>query len=291
MDKKIDFVIPLHRMHPIFRSTIEAIVSFYSPRTIYIITPLCEIKKINWENWNIGDTLLNCISEDLFFEPISKSDLETIYTYMDENSREFGWWYQQLLKMGASLKISGLSEPYMVWDSDLIPIIRWEIYPTKDYPYYRFAILQEKARSEWNVSQYKDAIFELIGMPALEPEEGTFVPHHFIMYKSVLEELFTYIERKSEKPWYLSILSLSKKFWRFSEYKCIATFMMEKKPELLHYHSFQKYGNGIRFRDSREIYREIMELVPSNEDVPYDIILEYIKKWEVVPSYIQLEHL
>jgi hypothetical protein len=292
MDTKIDFVIPLHRMHPVFRCTVEAIIEFYSPPNIYIITPFSEIKKINWSDWNTQYTTIHSLAEDLFFEPISKSDLETFYTHIDENSREYGWWYQQLLKMGATTQIAGLSEPYMVWDSDLIPITRWEIYPTEEYPHYRFAILQETARSQWNQTQYKDSIFELIGMNALEPEEGTFVPHHFIMYKSVLEELFAHIERKSGKPWFLSILLLSKRFWRFSEYKCIATFMSEKKPELLHYHPFPKYGNGLRFRDSREIYREIMDFVLEDQDVSYDIILEYIgKKWDIVPTYLQLEHL
>lgn len=292
IDTKIDFVIPLHRMHTIFRCTIEGISKLYSPQNIYIITPFSEIGKIKWEYWDIGNTTIKCISEDLFFESISKSDLESFYTRIDENSREFGWWYQQLLKMGATRQITGLSDPYMVWDSDLIPIQHWEIYPTKDYPHFRFAILQESARSEWNISQYKESIYELIGMNTVEPEEGTFVPHHFIMYKSVLEELFEHIERKSGKPWFLSILSLSSEFWRFSEYKCIATFMTEKKPELLHYHPFQKYGHGLRFRDSREIYKEIMELVPEDQDVSYHIILEYVgKKWDIFPTYLQLEHL
>ena len=287
----IDFVIPLHRANPIFRSTVEAVSKFYSPPTIYIITPFSEIEKINWENWDIGYTNIVCISEDLFFEPVSKSDLEMMYTKIDENSREFGWWYQQILKFGASIRIPDISEPYMVWDSDLIPLKRWEIYPTEEYPYYRFAILQEAARSQWNQSEYKKSILQLTGLDALEPTEGTFVPHHFIMYKSVLQELFDLIERRSGKPWYISIISLSKNFSRFSEYKCLATFMSEKKPELFHYHEFQHFGNGQRFRESREILEEIMVLVSGN-DVPYNTILEYVKKkWDHIPTYIQLEHL
>jgi hypothetical protein len=289
---KIDFVIPLHRSNPLFRSTVESIIKFYFPKTIFIITPFVEINKIKWEKWNTGETKIVCISEDLFFEPISKSDLELIYTKIDENSRKFGWWYQQILKMGAVTRIPGISDPYMVWDSDLIPLRRWEIYPTKEFPNYRFAILQKNARSEWNISQYKKSIYELLEMHALEPNEGTFVPHHFVMYKSVLKNLFEIIERKSGKPWYISIISLSSKFWRFSEYKCIATFMAEKNPELLNYHSFEKYGNGLRFRDSIEIFEEIKKIVPNDEDIPYNILLKYVKqKWNKKPDYLQLEHL
>jgi hypothetical protein len=42
---------------------------------------------------------------------------------VNENSREFGWWYQQIIKLGAFLQIPNLSDPYIVWDSDLIPLI------------------------------------------------------------------------------------------------------------------------------------------------------------------------
>lgn len=281
VNTKIDFVIPLHKSHPLFCSTIEAIILFYSPKNIFIITPFEEIEKIKWSEWNIGNTIIKCIPEDNFFEPISKYDLEKIYKNKDENSREFGWWYQQILKMGAVNKIPDISEPYMVWDSDLIPTERWEIYPTKESPNYKFAILQENARSEWNILQYKESIFELISMNTIEPDKGTFVPHHFIMYKSVLEELFQHIERKSGKPWFITILSLSSKYWRFSEYKCIATFMKEKTPELLCYHPFEKYGSGLRFRESRHIFDEIIKFVNTKDvpykDVPYKLLMKYVE--------------
>jgi len=288
----MDFVIPLHRMNPLFRATIEAISLLYSPRQVYIITPLCEIEKIDWNRWDIGNTSIKCIAEESFFSPISMTDLEIMYKKKDEKSREFGWWFQQILKMGAVRQISGISDPYMVWDSDVIPIVRWEIYPTEECPYHRFAILQKESRSEWNEQQYEESIWELVQMKAISPIEGTFVPHHFIMYKSVLEGLITRIENISGKPWFMAILSLSFTFWRFSEYKCLATYMNEIYPELLHYHTFDKYGNGFRFRDSIDILKEIILLVPPEHTVPYSIILEYVRtKWEDCPTYIQLEHL
>lgn len=291
----MDFVIPLHRANPIFRATIESIVKFYSPNNIHIITPLLEINKIKWEFWNIGNTVLNFIPEDTFFDPLTKTDLEKIYKNIDEKSREFGWWYQQILKIGAFMKIPNISEPYMVWDSDLIPIVRWEIYPTVEFPYHRFAILQESARSQMNISEYKKSIYELIEMDALEPPIGTFVPHHFIMYKYVLEDLIQHIERISKKPWYISIIQLSVKFLRFSEYKCISTFMYNKYQNLLNYHPFSHYGNGIRFRDSKKVVEDliIMNNINTNtntNEISYDCILEYIGKMEKLPTYLQLEH-
>lgn len=291
----MDFVIPLHRANPIFRATIESIIKFYEPRNIHIITPLLEIEKIKWDSWNIGTTLLKFIPEETFFEPFSKSDLEKLYRNIDENSREFGWWYQQILKIGAFIKIPNISEPYMVWDSDLIPIKRWEIYPTQEYQYHRFAILQESARSQMNITQYKESIFELIEMDALEPLFGTFVPHHFIMYRSVLEDLIQHIERISKKSWFITIIQLSIKFLRFSEYKCISTFMYNKYPNLLNYHEFSLYGNGIRLRDSRTAVEELLcmnnkDNNTNHMDISYDCILEYVEKMENRPTYLQLEH-
>jgi len=292
----MDFVIPLHRSNPIFRATIESIILFYSPKTIYIITPLLEIEKIQWHSWNMNTTSLQFIPEETFFDPLSKTELEKLYVKIDENSREFGWWYQQVLKMGALIKIPNISEPYMVWDSDLIPINRWEIYPTNIYPYYRFAILQESARSQMNITHYKESILELIEMDALEPQQGTFVPHHFIMYKCVLEDLFQHIERISEKPWFISIIELSSKFLRFSEYKCISTFMYNKYPNLLHYHPFSYYGNGLRLRDSKKVVEDLIflnnnnNINTNNKDISYDLILKYVHKMDIIPTYLQLEH-
>lgn len=292
----MDFLIPLHRSNPIFRATIESIILFYSPKNIYIIVPLLEIEKIQWQSWNINTTSLQFIPEETFFYPLSKTELEKFYVKIDENSREFGWWYQQILKMGAIIKIPKISEPYMVWDSDLIPIVRWEIYPTNNCPYYRFAILQENTRSQMNVIHYKNSIFELIEMDALEPQQGTFVPHHFIMYRCVLEDLFQHIERISKKPWYISIIELSSKFLRFSEYKCISTFMYNKYPNLLHYHPFYSYGNGLRLRDSKKVVEDLLFMNNknnkniNNNDISYELILKYVGKNDKIPTYLQLEH-
>ena len=290
----MDFVIPLHRANPIFRATIETIINFYSPRYIHIILPFLEIDKIKSNSWNTQNTRLNFIPEENFFNPLSKTDLENSYCKINVNSREFGWWYQQILKIGSLKKIPDISDPYIVWDSDLIPIKRWEIYPSPEYPNYRFAILQESARSQMNITEYKESIYELINMDAIEPVIGTFVPHHFIMYKCVLEDLIEHIERISNKPWFISIIELSNKFLRFSEYKCISTFMYNKYPNLLNYYSFDEYGNGIRLRECKNVVEELIimnnKINNINEDISYDIILEYVNKMDTIPTYLQLEH-
>jgi len=266
----MDFVIPLHRYHTMVRTTVEAIQTFYSPRNIYIITPEIYVSNIEYLSiyW-LGNVIV--IPEETFFIKnygLHKRDIETMFNNQpDHRSREFGWWYQQIIKLAGYTQIYGLSDPYVVWDSDLIPLVKWSIYPHIGENQYKIAILQEKARSEWNMEQYKDSMIYLTGLTPVEPEEGTFVPHHFVLHHCVLQQLHNHIENYGTRynnnigmNWINCIMELSHMFFRFSEYKTIATFMTKYFPEMLKYHKFKKYGKfGYRIRDPVPFIKEIEE--------------------------------
>lgn len=321
--EKIDFFIPLHRYHPLFQSCMEAIIQFYDPRTIYIVTSIPEIHKIKKcvQLWNVKTTFLCFIDEDTFFQStysISKEEIKKKwYTYKDDKSREFGWWYQQILKLGAIKKIPQISDPFIIWDSDLIPIEKWPIYPTIQVPFFQFALLQEKEKSFFNKTQYNDSIFDLLKLPEISPQEskGTFVPHHFVFHHKVIQSLIDYIETihhpserldEERKKWIEIIVSLSKDYYRFSEYKSMATFMSFYFPELLHYHPFQEYGEkGIRIRHSQEAHCFLENLEKTlkkntkntkkgkSDLISYEDFCDFVKEnyKENLPSYIQVEHL
>jgi hypothetical protein len=179
------------------RTTVEAIQRLHSPKKIYIITP--EIYTSNIDLLSMyWDGLVITIPEETFFVKNYGLHIDDIKNMFNNNEdsrcREFGWWYQQLIKLGAYTQIAGLSDPYIVWDSDLIPLVKWSIYPNIGENAYKFAILQEKARSEWNIEQYKDSIMYLTGLEAIEPDEGTFVPHHFVFHHNIINELQRHIE-------------------------------------------------------------------------------------------------
>lgn len=306
MDRKnqnasIDFVVPLHRYHCMVRTTIEAIQEFYNPSTVYIVTPEINIHELQnaLQSWKINVHKVIVLPEETFFFAnygLSKKDVELWYTCIDEKSREFGWWYQQIIKLGAITQIEGLSDPYMVWDSDLIPMIRWEIYPTLESPRYKFAILQEKARSEWNIMEYQKSIRKLTHLNALDPEEGTFVPHHFVFHHCVLLDLFEHIQNKSDsenenRTWMEEIMKLSNKHFRFSEYKTVAVFMTHFYPDLLCYHLFKEYGKGgIRIRDASAIVEKVLEFTKKSE-ISYSDFCEYIASEKTNISYMQIEHI
>jgi len=290
----VDFVIPLHKRNFIIRAVVEGIINLYRPLNIYIVLSNIYINdlKNDINSWNIFSTNIFLIEEETFFilnYNLSIEDIKKFYYYLDEKSREFGWWYQQIIKLGAVYQIKDLSDPFILWDSDLIPIIKWEI----ENP-YKFAILQEQAKNEFNILEYKKSIYYLLNLEAIEPEKGTFVPHHFIIYHNIVKSMLQYIMiNKDEKSWIELIMGLSKKYYRFSEYKCLATFMNKFYPELLLYHNFDKYGKyGIRYRDNDNIIKIIKEFCKiDNSGLEYMEILNFVKLYyKSNISYLQIEH-
>jgi hypothetical protein len=286
---EMDFVIPVKKNNVILRTVVEGIVAFYSPRTIYIITdPLSTLEILEHSiYWKKGKTNIVPIDENIF----RKEDLERKYTWIDEKSREFGWWFQQIIKLDAVNRIPILSDPFVVWDADVIPLIKWDLY-NEESREYRFAILQEKAKNEFNQEEYHASIQHLIGLDTREPVPiGTFVPHHFIFHHIVIREL---LERIGWIGWQEKIMALSATYYRFSEYKCVATFMQTYFPELLKYHPYKEFGEkGIRFRESLEIQGKIRRKCDMKEwGLGYDVFREFVKRefGQTEISYLQIEH-
>lgn len=64
---------------------------------------------------------------------------------------------------------------------------------------------------------------------------------------------------KSTLPWPLLIMSYSRIFYRFSEYKTYATFMIRNYPNRFEYHKLNDFGEcGIRFRDAGPVLKDII---------------------------------
>jgi hypothetical protein len=285
----LDFVIPVKKNNVLLRTVVEGIVFFYSPRTIYIITDLRSTLEILEHSlfWKKGNTQIQTMDESLF----EKDNLKSKYTWIDNKSREFGWWFQQIIKLDAVNRIPHLSDPFIVWDGDVIPLIKWDVYDSKSRE-YRFAILQETAKNEFNRVQYHDSILSILGLETVEPmEKGTFVPHHFIFHHVVIREL---VERMDSVNWQEKIMALSATYYRFSEYMLVATFMYYYFPELLKYYPFEEFGEkGIRFRESLEIQGKIRRICDIKEwGLGYEVFREFVKRefGQTEISYLQIEH-
>ena len=127
-------------------------------------------------------------------------------------------------------------------EGDLVPSRRWKLCsvdPDTGSVKYHIAILQGESRSEFNTTQYANCMRALIGFTPLEPVEGgTFVAHHMVFQTKYVKEMLDLMAEKTNcsRPWPLMIMAASKKFYRFSEYKTYATFMLKTHPEEFHYH-------------------------------------------------------
>ena len=64
---------------------------------------------------------------------------------------------------------------------------------------------------------------------------------------------------KSTLPWPLLIMSYSRIFYRFSEYKTYATFMIRNYPDRFEYHKLADFGEcGIRYREAGPVLKDII---------------------------------
>jgi len=205
----LDFVVPLKQIGLITRAVLEAIHLFYRPRRVIVVSAAKEEKSLRLllPHWNVGH--VEFLAEEDFFRPnfsLSVSDLVAEYDpRRPGDQREPGWWIQQLIKLGAATQIQGISEFYVVWDGDLVPTRRWRLCERQPDGTTRYfiAILQEKARSEFNTVQYAGAMRALTKMEPLDPQgNGTFVAHHMIFNRRYVSEMLQLMQKttKSELP-------------------------------------------------------------------------------------------
>lgn len=288
----MDFIIPLSNNNILFRATIESIIELHNPRHIFIILPNIYITELtlNSKTWILNNTLLIFLDEETFFIKnynLSFIDIQKMYKYIDSKSREFGWWYQQILKLGAVYQIENLSDPFIIWDSDLIVFNKWSLDDNL------FAILQYKSRNEFNTIEYNNVIKYLLDVENITPLKGTFIPHHYVFHHKIIKHFLDYItERTKSNNWIECIMLLSHKYYRFSEYKTLTTFIYYFYNDKFNYHEYNKFGkNGKRFRNNKKIISIIKKIcIIENNTISYNEIKkinEYINNI----SYLQIEHL
>eukprot|EP01037_Dinobryon_pediforme_P018291 gene18292-18553_t len=155
-----------------------------------------------------------------------------------------------------------------------------------------------EARSEFNTTQYAMSMKALTGFEPQNPTAGgTFVAHHMVFNKHFMKELLDHMieTTKSDLPWPLLVMSLSRTYYRFSEYKTYATFMMNKHPGEFRYHELRHFGEGgLRFREANSIqvtrfmlkkWREV-----SNSSKASTTPNGELREFSSRPAYVQLDH-
>ena len=103
-------------------------------------------------------------------------------------------------------------------------------------------------------------------------------------------------------------MSQSRQYYRFSEYKTYATFMLNRHPEDFHYHDLKSFGEGgLRFREANTIVDEMLKSCRLRKcGLSYKQVSNFMmKKWKelseqqqqqqqhlpfIRPAYVQLDH-
>lgn len=117
---QVDFVVPLKQVGLITRAVLEGVHKFYKPRRIVVVTAKAEAVLLEMlaPLWDVG--VVECVYEEEFFIPNYNLSIQDIYAEYDStrkgDQREPGWWFQQLIKIGAATQVPDISDTYVVWD-------------------------------------------------------------------------------------------------------------------------------------------------------------------------------
>ncbi len=238
-----DFVIPLYQLRWNTRAVLEGITAHYAPRSIHVVAPEPQANSVKTlaEGWQVAPVYTH--PEELFFQG-SGLTKQAICAELELGASLYtpGWFYQQLLKLGASEGIDGLSEWFMVWDSDLLPVATWPIFQQEAHA---FALLQH---NQWGnatiVTAWADWIRAVLGVEPSTDQTGTFVPHHMWFKQSHLTSFKQQVQRyfQSDDSWLLLMIRSANQFGTFSEYWAYVSWVAAHAPTDLAFHPYEQYG-------------------------------------------------
>ena len=242
-----DIVIPLFKLRWNTCAVLEGLTHHYSPRAIHIITPVKEVEPLAQIAAGRAIAPLQIHPEEAFFQPVGLSK-NSICAELDLGKSLYtpGWFYQQLLKLGAFEGIPGLSEWYLIWDSDLLPVATWPIFTNKlGELKHTFALLQHKSWGNPSiVSKWEIWIDKVLGVPAITDPTATFIPHHMWLKQAHLKSFGQQIQQffESDDHWLRLMIRSANQFGTFSEYWSYASWVASQTPDDLSFHSYDLYG-------------------------------------------------
>lgn len=308
VEKTVDFVIPLYKIRWNTQAVIESISAHYQPRTIHIITSVAESETLTSKSRKWQTVPVYVHEEENFFTKRAGFSKAKICEKLDLGKSLYtpGWFYQQLLKLGASEGIDNLSEWYLVWDSDLLPVATWPLISDEsETTKHKFALLQHNQWGNFKiVAAWEKWISTVLAVEPVTDEEGTFVPHHMWFKQEHLnsfkQQLHNYYQ--SEDNWLLLMMRSADEFGTFSEYWSYASWVASKAPADLAFYPYADYGTTTeRFFDDgtglfcaalREYLQTPSELSVADFSPSYSQIESFIKQeygLDKLPSSLSFE--
>ncbi|MEM6601344.1 MAG: hypothetical protein AAF649_08165 [Verrucomicrobiota bacterium] len=275
---KYDIVIPLFQLHWNTRCVIEALVHQYQPQTIYIVAPQAQAEACDQalSQWKIES--VQCMAEENFFQHAYDLDKQDLAQIIDVTGSLYptGWYYQQLLKLGAGCGIADLSEDYLVWDSDLLLVAGWPAV-TQGAAEEEFCVALLQHNSCGNIQiieQWEKWIKQILGIvPARDPE-ASFIPHHMWFNQTILSEMLSCLNEyyRSDEKWPVLMMRSVAEFRTFSEFWMYSSWLKAKAPETVRFLEYARYGNTTeRFFDdgTGKFSVKLRQSLTWDPDVPF----------------------
>jgi hypothetical protein len=305
---EFDMVVPLYQVRWNTRAVLEGLTTHYAPRAIHVITPAPQGRSLQEKaaTWHTAPLVIH--PEESFFQSGSGFTKEDICAALalGESLYTPGWFYQQLLKLGAPDGIDDLSEWYVVWDSDLLPVVTWPLLcPGEQKPRHTFALLQH---NQWGnaqiVSTWERWICTVLDVAPVMDGQGTFIPHHLWFKQEHLASFKAQVSHyfQSTDHWTVLMMRSANEFGTFSEYWAYASWVAAHAPDDLAFHLYSQYGetterffddgtglfsSALRRYQGSESQPDAEHFFPAYKDVEAFIRAEYAP--EVLPSSLSFE--
>ncbi|MEO0455376.1 MAG: DUF6492 family protein [Cyanobacteria bacterium P01_A01_bin.114] len=290
-----DIVIPLYKLRWNTRAVLEGLTTHYQPRSIHIITPALQARLLMTASQGWQTAPLHIHQEESFFQRVGLTK-DRICAELDlgESLYTPGWFYQQLLKLGAFEGIDDLSEWYVVWDSDLLPVNAWPLLREgAGAVQHSFALLQHNGWGNASiVSKWEKWIVSVLGVEALTDDEGTFIPHHLWFkqdhLKTFRQRLGRYYE--STDHWLLMMMRSANEFGTFSEYWSYVSWVAATAPEDLAFYPYDQYGETTErfFDDGTGLFSAALRAHQASiASISND---RFSPSYEEIASFIQVEY-
>lgn len=241
---EMDVVMPLHKPTCIIKDVIRNLNMFFGPRRILIATRSDHCPDVEHLAHNVI-----CIDESKVVPGLSLEAIKNMKVMQQNGSNSWrggfgdhtiaGWYLQQFIKLGiaesSSLPGEGLSQTYLVWDSDMVLVNKFEPFDKQG----RIPLMaggDAVCVASRHVCDYWTTYKALVNEPCSDSpfSQGSvrngYVSHHMVMYKPfVLEMLEAF--KGSDRSWFHRVVSsacdrgLRECECGFSEYHSMASWL------------------------------------------------------------------
>jgi len=321
---EFDIMLPLFELRWCTRPVLEGLTQLYSPRSLHVVAPGLTARALEKaaKAWDIAPLFVH--EEETYFKgELTRERIVNETTWGTDTLYKPGWIYQQILKLGAAEAIPELSDWYLVWDSDMLPVNSWPVLrATKDGKDVEHCcgLIQDKSRQGWKIVAMWDAWCKaVVGEELRDDEESTFCIHHMWFNRQYLENFHKLISAERERAgdggnsrhWTLNLMRSAAAYGSFSEYWAYATYLKSinaaSGPKGVTFLPYKDYGaRAERFFDDgtdaakfsrslRERMRKNGKLISKDNFSPsYSDVADFVKRYykqanDPIPSVLSFE--